>query len=119
MKKFTKNVCQYPQQLAWGHSYPATNQVGRLANQGAKLPKSVKGDVRGFQLRHTKYAIIAATAILLLVVSVPIIHPVAAQSDGSSFGERHTTLCGLGPGILGGTGHPFLSMGLKAICSTQ
>jgi hypothetical protein len=121
MNKFTKKVCQYPQQLAWGHSYPATNQVGRLANQGANFPKSVKCDVgrSSRQQRGTSYAIMAATAILLLVVSVPIVHPVAAQSDGSTFGERHTTLCGLGPGILGGTGHPFLSMGLKAICSTQ
>jgi len=60
----------------------------------------------------------AATAILLLVVSVSIVYPAAAKSDGSTFGERHTTLCGVGPGLLGGTGHPFLSMGLKAICSS-
>ena len=33
---------------------------------------------------------------------VPIIHPVAARTDGTSFGERHTTLCGLGPRILNG-----------------
>jgi hypothetical protein len=79
-----------------------------LVNQGANLPKSVQ---------TTGYVIMAATAILLLVTSVPIIHPAAAQSDGSTFGQRHTTLCGVGPAILDGTGHPFLSIGLQAICS--
>jgi hypothetical protein len=111
MNKFTTSVCQYPKQLAWEHSYPV--------NKGADIPKSVKSDVGGSQLRRTKYAIMATTVILLLVVSVPIADPAAAQSDRSSFGERHTTLCGVGPGILGGTGHPFLSMGLKAICSSS
>jgi hypothetical protein len=110
MNKFTKKVCQYPKQLAWGHSHPVTSQVGRRANQGANLPKSV---------RRTTYAVIAATAILLLVISVPIVHPVAARSHGSSFGERHTTICGLGPTLLDGTGHPFLGAGLQAICSMK
>ena len=110
MNKFTKKVCQYPEQLAWGHSHPVTSQVGRLANQSANLPKSV---------RRTSYAVMAATAILLLVVSVPIVNPVPAQSDGSSFGDRHPTLCGLGPEILGGTGHPHLGLGLQLICSSK
>jgi hypothetical protein len=92
------------------NKFKNTNQAEGLVNQSVNLPKSVG---------TRSYVIMAATAILLLVVSVPIVHPAAAQSDGSTFGERHTTLCGLGPGILGGTGHPFLSMGLKAICSTQ
>jgi hypothetical protein len=81
MNKITKNLCQYLQQLAWEHSYPVTNQAGRLVNQSARLPNRVKEHVGGFQLRRTRYAIMAATAILLFVVSVPIIHPVAAQSD--------------------------------------
>jgi hypothetical protein len=92
------------------NKFKNTNQAEGLVNQSVNLPKSVG---------TRSYVIMAATAILLLVVSVPIVHPAAAQSDGSTFGERHTTLCGLGPGILGGTGHPFLSFGLKAICSTQ
>lgn len=110
MNKLTKKVCQNPKQLAWGHSHPVTNQVGRRANQGANFPKSV---------RRITYAVMAATAILLLVISVPIVHHAAARSDGSTFGERHTTLCGAGPEILGGTGHPFLSMGLQLICSSS
>jgi hypothetical protein len=92
------------------NKFKKTNQAEGLVNQNENLPKSV---------RTTGYVIMAVTVILLLVVSVPIVHPAAAQSDGSTFGERHTTLCGVGPGLLGGTGHPFLSMGLKAICSSS
>jgi hypothetical protein len=102
------NVIDFSTDVYSMNKFEKTNQAEGLVNQGANLPKSV---------RTTGYVIMAATAILLLVISVPIIHPVAAQSDGSTFGQRHTTLCGVGPAILGGTGHPYLSMGLQAICS--
>jgi hypothetical protein len=105
------NVIDFFPDVYCMNKFKKTNQAEGLVNQNVNLPKSMR--------RTTTYAFMAATVILLLVVSVPIIHPVAAQSDGSTFGERHTTLCGIGPGILGGTGHPFLSMGLKAICSSS
>jgi hypothetical protein len=80
MNKITKNLCQYPQQLAWEHSYPVTNQAGRLVNQSARLSNRVKEHIGGFQLRRTRYAIMAATAILLLVCSCNIVYSSFAKN---------------------------------------
>ena len=37
--------------------------------------------------------------------------------SSKSFAERHPTLCGVGPGLLSGTGHPLLGLLGQAICS--
>ena len=103
------NVIDFSIDVRSMNKFKKTNQAEGLVNQGANLPKSV---------RTTGYVIMAATAILLLVISVPIIHPAAAQSDGSTFGDRHPTLCGVGPTLLDGSGHPALGLGLQLICSS-
>ncbi len=37
--------------------------------------------------------------------------------SSKSFGQKHTLLCGVGPGLLTGTGHPLLGLLGQAICS--
>jgi hypothetical protein len=55
--------------------------------------------------------------IRVLVVRIRIQARGNNGGSSKSFGERHTTICGVGPTLLGATDHFLLGSGLKALCS--
>ncbi|HJT47947.1 MAG TPA: hypothetical protein VJ729_07165 [Nitrososphaeraceae archaeon] len=81
-------------------------------------------------MTNTKYVVLAASAILLLVISVPDLWYISARADDSqssdsssgdqqgSFSERHPTLCSVGPPGATMLGHPGVGLIIKGICST-
>jgi hypothetical protein len=80
-------------------------------------------------MTKTKYAIMTIATILPLIALVPSLQSqtVIAQTDNSgsgdnsgsapSFGDRHPTLCAVGPSGLGLLGHPFLGYALHWWCN--
>jgi hypothetical protein len=82
-------------------------------------------------MTNTKYVVMVASTILLLVISVPDLWYVNARADDSqssdsssgdqqgSFSERHPTLCGVGPAASTLLGHPVIALGIQGLCTTK
>jgi hypothetical protein len=92
-------------------------------------------------MTNTKYVVMVASTILLLVISVPDLWYVNARADDSqssdsssgdqqssdsssgdqqgSFSERHPTLCGVGPAASTLLGHPGIALGIQGLCTTK
>lgn len=74
-------------------------------------------------MTKTKYAIVTIATILPLIALVSFLQlqTVNAQTDnsgiGPAFGDRHPTLCAVGPSGLGLLGHPFLGYALHWWCN--